>query len=412
MVRRYFGEERILDEALDVLVPAVYREAVEADESIEPIARARLEVATVDPLVVKATIPVRPNVELADYTAIRVAPEPITVDETRVDETLLTLRRRSATLEPVEREVRWRDVLRMDVKATVEERPLVEQEDAEIQLVEERDVLFDGFEEALLGHRKGDTVEFELTVPDGFSDPALAGKPARFTVLLKETKEEVLPEMDDEWTAQLGDGYASVEALRDRIRDDVRSHEEEQRNNRWHDQILGELVERSTIEFPPVMLEAEVDRLLHEHTGQQGHGKDLERALAAVGKTEAQVRAEFQPIAEMRLRRSLALSDVSEKEQIEVADEEVEVEIDRMTAGAGAQAAQLRQLFASDDGRSTVRRNLVTRKTLARLVEIATQDAGGDATAEQEKPRSKRKKSGGPKAAPADETENSEGQTT
>ncbi len=72
MVRRYFGEERILDEALDALVPDVYREAVRADESIDPIARPRLVVETTEPLVVKATIPVRPTIELGDYQAVRV----------------------------------------------------------------------------------------------------------------------------------------------------------------------------------------------------------------------------------------------------------------------------------------------------------------------------------------------------
>src|SRR5437899_11879279 len=72
MIRRYFGEERILDEALDSLLPSVYREAVEADQSIDPIARPRLVIETTEPLVVKATIPVRPTVELGDYHSVRV----------------------------------------------------------------------------------------------------------------------------------------------------------------------------------------------------------------------------------------------------------------------------------------------------------------------------------------------------
>lgn len=393
MIRRYFGEERILDEALDTLVPAVYREAIDADESIEPIARARLEIETVEPLVVKATIPVKPSVQLGDYQAVRVEQEPILVEEERVEETVQMLRRRAATLEPAERPIGWRDVVRMDVRGEVDGRTIVEQQDAEVQLNEDRDVLFPGFEEALIGHAKGEAVEFTLTVPHELRDESIAGKECAFTVEIKEIKAEILPELDDEFTKGLGDGYESVDALRERIRNDIREHEEEQRANRWHDQILGEIVERSTIEFPPVMVDAEVDRLLHDQTGQQGHGKELERQLAAMGRTEEQARAELAPIAETRLRRSLVLSEVAEAEKIEVADDEIEAEIDRMTAGAGAQGAQLRQLFASDEGRGTIRRNLLTRKTLARLVEIATQDGGAAApTAEEEKPRSKRKK--------------------
>jgi trigger factor len=398
MVRRYFGEERILDEALDVLVPVVYREAVEADESIDPIARPRLVVETTEPLVVKATIPVRPTIELGDYESVRVNVEPITVDEARVEETLQILRKRSATLEPIERELAWNDVARINVQATVEGETLVEQQDAEVQLVEDRDVLFPGFEEALLGHKKGEAFEFDLAVPEEIKSEKFAGKQAHFTVSVEETKEEVLPELDDEFTKQVGEGFETVDALRERIRDDIHKAEEERLNDRYHDEILGELVDRATVEFPPVMLESEVDRLLHDRAGHIERGEDLERYLAGIGKTEEEVREELRPIADIRLRRSLVLSKVSEAEHIEVADEEVDAEIEKLTSSAGPQGAQLRQLFSSEDGRGTIRRNLLTRKTLARLVEIATQDGAAEPTAEVEQPK---KKSRSKKAAEA-----------
>jgi FKBP-type peptidyl-prolyl cis-trans isomerase (trigger factor) len=101
------------------------------------------------------------------------------------------------------------------------------------------------------------------------------------------------------------------------------------------------------------------------------------------------VRAELRPVADIRLRRSLVLSEVAEAEHIEVAGEEIDAEIDKLTASAGAQGAQLRQFMSSEDGRGTLRRNLVTRKTLARLVEMATADGGAEPTAEVEKPKRK-----------------------
>jgi trigger factor len=398
MVRRYFGEERILDEALDVLVPVVYREAVEADESIDPIARPRLVVETTEPLVVKATIPVRPTVALGDYQAIRVKVEPIVVEESRVEETLQLLRKRGATLEPIERELAWNDVARFDVNGTVGDEPLVTQQEVEVQFVEDRDVLFPGFEEALLGHKKGDVVEFDLLVPEDAMSDKFAGKTARFTVTITETKEEILPELDDEFTKQLGEGYETVDALRDRIREDIRKNLEEQQNNRYHDEILNEMVDRATIEYPPVMVDVEVDRMLHEQAGHIEQGQDLERYLAGIGKTEEEVRAEMRPIADIRLRRSLVLSQVTGVEDIQAADEEIDAEIDKMTASAGAQGQQLRQMFSTDDARATIRRNLLTRKALERLVEIATQDgAAAEPTAEAETPKKKSRA----RAAPA-----------
>ncbi len=402
LVRQYFGEERILDEALDDLVPDIYREAVEADESIDPVARPRLVIETTEPLVVKATIPVRPTVELNDYAAVRVPAEAVTVEESRVDETLLTLRRRSATLEPVERGIQWRDVIRIQVEGAVGDESLIESQEAEVQFTEERDVLFPGFEEGVIGTAKGEEVEFDVDVPDAISDERFHGKQVHFKVQVIEVKEEVLPEMDADFTKAIGEGFETVEALRDRIRADIQKHEEEQRDNRYHDAILGDLVDRANIEFPPVMLEIEVDRLLHDQAGHMEKAEDMERYLASIGKTAEQFRAELEPIADIRLRRSLVLSKAAEAENIEVTDEDVASEIEEMTAAAGAQAPQLRQMFSSENGRDTIRRNLLTRKTLSRLVEIATQDGAAPAT-EETKPKRKRAKKSDAKATAAAE---------
>lgn len=386
MVRRYFGEERILDEALDVLVPLVYREAVQADETIDPIARPQLVVETTEPLVVKATIPVRPTVDIGDYRSVRVKTEEVTLDEERVEQTLQILRKRAATLEPVDRPLSWNDVARINLQATVGGEVLVKQQDAEVQLIEDRDVLFPGFEEALIGHAKGETIEFTLPVPEAIKDEKFAGKQADFSVSIEDVKEEVLPELNDEFTKQVGEGFETADALRERIRSDIAKAEQERLNDRYHDEILGELVDRAAIEFPPVMLDAEVDRLFHDQAGHLERGEQLQQYLNSIGKTEDEVRAELRPVADVRLRRSLVLSEVASAEHIEVEPEEIDAEIDRLVVSAGTQGAQLRQFMSSDDGRATIRRNLATRKTLERLVEIATQDGTAEPTAEVEVP--------------------------
>ncbi len=338
----------------------------------------------------KATIPVRPTVDLGDYQAVRIETQAVEVDDARVDETIEVLRRRAATHEPIERALGWRDIARIDLRAEVDGEPLVQQQEAEVQLSEERDVLFPGFEEQLIGHAKGAALEFDLAVPDDLNSEKFAGKQAHFAVNILETKEEVLPELDEEFAKAVGEGFESVDALRDRIRQDIEKAEQERLDEGYHDQILTKLVEGAAIEFPPVMLDSEVDRLLHDQAGHTERGEALERYLAAIGRTEDQVRAELQPIAELRLRRSLVLSKVADAENIEVTPDEVESEIETLTSSAGAQGDRLRELFGSPDGRGTIRRNLLTRKTLARLVEIATQDAG-KAAPEAEPPKRKKR---------------------
>jgi trigger factor len=397
MVARYFGEERILDEALDDLIPVVYREALEQDESIVPIAGPQLFVEKTEPLVVKATIPVRPTVDLGDYHSVRVETQPVVIDESRVDETLLALRRRAATHEPMEREIRWRDIVRIEVEGTVEvegkaptlvgpggealmaskqREPMVNRQEAEIQLSEERDVLFSGFEEHLLGKKKGDRLEFDLDVPENIDDAKYKGKQVHFTVSVLETKEEVLPEIDEEFAKAVGDGYDSVDALRARIREDLEKAEQERVDAGYHEQILAQMLERATLEYPPVMVDAEVDRILHDQFGHVQHEANFGQYLRSLGRTEDQMRAEYRPIADARLKNALLLSQAAEDERIEVTDGDVEAEVERLTASVptGPQAQQLKEMFTSEDGRATIRRNLKTSRTLARLVEIATQD--------------------------------------
>jgi trigger factor len=422
MVRRYFGEERILDEALDDLVPDVYREAIEADESIVPIARPQLIVEKTEPLVVKATIPVRPTVDLGDYASVRVETQPVEVEESRVDETLLALRRRAATHEPMERAIDWRDIVRLEVEGTIEvegaaptlvgpggeslmaskqREPLVNKQEAEIQLSEERDVLFPGFEEQLLGKKKGDRLEFDLDVPEGI-DEKYKGKQVRFTVTILETKEEVLPEVDEEFAKAVGDSYQSVDALRARIREDLERAEQERIDAGYHEQILAQMLERATLDYPPVMVDAEVDRMLHDQFGHVQHEANFGQYLRSLGRTEDQIRAEFRPIAEARLKNALILSQAAEDEKIEVTDDDVNAEVETMTSTVppGPQGEQIREMFASEDGRGTIRRNLKTSRTLARLVEIATQ---GGAAAKPKKASAKRKK-GAPEADTSSDT--------
>jgi trigger factor len=386
VLERHLGEHAILHEAVDRLLPQVYREALD-QESIDPIDRAEFELVTEEPLVVKFTVPVRPDVDLGDYVSLRLEREPVEVEAERVQEGLEGLRRRYATLEPVSRPIQWGDVLRADVRGMLDGSAFVQQEDAEFQLEEGRSISMPGFAEALIGHEKGDPFEFEVPVPDDASDEALRGKPARYEVTVKEIKQEVLPELDDDFARQVGEGFSDLEALRTRVEGDLRTALEEQAEHRFHDSILEALSERARIEYPPVLVEREVERLLREQTGAPaGPGgtsqAELERYLQRVGKSEEELRAELRPLAETRLRRSLVLSQVAEAEHIEVADSEVEAEIERLASGAGSQTEELRRLFSEQSAKESLRRSLMTRKTLERLVEIA---AAPD-TAPQEAP--------------------------
>lgn len=388
VLERHLGEGAVLHEALDRLMPQVYREALEQEE-IEPIDQARYELVTEEPLVAKFTVPVRPKVDLGDYTSLRVPREPVSVEPERVQDGLEALRHRYATFEPVDRPVQWGDILRAGVGGEIDGNTFVREEDAEFQLAEGRAISIPGFAEGLIGREKGAEFELELTVPDDAPDERLRGKEARYRVVIKELKQEVLPELDEDFARQVGEGFSDITALRSRVEADLLEALEREAERSYHDSALDALVERAQTEYPPVVIEREVERLLSEEVraaqpaGPQARGaserETLGRFLERAGKSEDELRKELEPIAEARIRRSLVLSELAEAEHIQVTDEEVEAEIGRMTAGVGDQADEVRRLFKTEAAKESLQRSLVTRRTLERLAEIASADVAPEA---------------------------------
>jgi trigger factor len=159
------------------------------------------------------------------------------------------------------------------------------------------------------------------------------------------------------------------------MQDDLQQAADETARRAYESMAIDALVNGTTLEFPAVLLEHEVDHVLDEQANldpRDPRAQDL--YIQRLGKTEEEVRESVRADADLRLRRSLVLSKFAEAENIEVTDEEIESELQTMAASAGEQGPAILQLFGSENGRDTMRRSLKTRKTLARLVEIT----GGD----------------------------------
>jgi trigger factor len=381
VLERHLGEHAVLHEAIDRLMPDVYQEALD-QEGIDPIDQAEYELVTEQPLVARFTVPVRPTIDLGDYTSLRVPNEPVVVEPERVQEQLEALRHRYASLEPVQRAIQWGDIVRADIEGTVAGRTIVREEDVEFQLAEGRTISLPGFAEELVGKEKGSDLEFEVTVPEDARDERARGQQAHYHVRIKEAKQELLPELDDEFARQVGEGFSDLAALRSRIEEDTRKALEMEAERRYHDRVLEALVDSAQLEYPPILVERDTDVLLREQYGSSpaagrsaaASRDQLERYLRQAGKSEEELRAELRPVAENRVRRSLVLSQLREAEHIDVTDDEVEAEISRMASGVGDQADDVRRLFSNDSAKESLRRSLMTTKTLKRLAQIASTD--------------------------------------
>jgi trigger factor len=370
MLERQIGRARVVREALDILIPEAYNQAIE-EQDVDAIDQPSIELVSDEPLSFKATVPVRPTVELGEYESVRVEREPFSIDEGEVDKALEELQRRYAVHEPVERPVQISDIVRADVRGVIDGNEVYKEDDAELRLREGATILLPGIAEGLIGADKGVPRDIAVSVPEG--ERPLSGKSGTFTVTVKEVKEERLPALNDDFARDVGEGFASLDALRDRLRNDIRGRVDAEVEEAYRDKAVGALVDSAKmIEFPPVMVEREIERLIQD---QARHlGLEVEQYLANARRTREQLHEELKDVATERVRRSLALTRLAEQEEIKAKDEEVDAEVDRLAGSSGQQAEQLRKLFGSPDGRAAIARSLVTRKTMDRLAEIASRD--------------------------------------
>jgi trigger factor len=390
LIEKQLGRHRLLDEAMEILVPDAYKEAIE-DQNLDPIANPSLELVSHEPFVFKATVPLKPDIDIGDYKSLRVPKPPVTVSEEQVEDTLTTLRRRYGTVEPVDRPARKGDVIRGSISVEVDGSKLYEQEDIEYRLSDESLQSLPGLADAIVGLSKGADETRKLKVGEDFEDPRLAGKEVTYHAVIEDVKEEKLAELNDDFAKEVGEGFDSLEALKERLQSDILSVEEDAALHSYHNEVIEALVAQSTLEYPSVLLEREIDRILEEQANLDPRDpRAQELYIARIGKTEEEVRDEVREAAEARLRRSLVLTRFAEAENISVTHEEIDAEIDRMASSAGEQADAIRRVFGTESGHATVERTLLTRKTLEKLVELASEGSAEEAP-KAAKPAKKRR---------------------
>lgn len=385
MLERYIGREALLEEALELLVPQLLSQAIE-EQGIDVIAQPEIEITQTDPVTFKATVQVRPTVELGDYRELSIAVDQVEVAEEEVNKVIEQIRYQHAPWEPAERPIKFGDLVTIDVTGSMAGRftPTVSgQSGADDSLLDKRDLQFEvlqglpfpvpGFAEELEGLEKGQEKEFAISLPTDYGTSELAGKECRFKVLVSEIKEKKLPELNDEFAKSIGDGFETLGALRERIASNLRLMAEDEARRRHEEKVIDAVVELSKVESPPLLVERDIDRLIAEQEMELRESRiSLKDYLRSRRKTEEELKEELRPIATKRVTQSLVLAKVVEAEGIEVTDEEIDSEVEALAQGAGEQGEELRKFFNSPAARRSLEERLLSIKTVKRLVELAS----------------------------------------
>jgi trigger factor len=371
MLERYVNQERLKERVMELVAAPAYREALQQEE-VTPYTDPEVDfsdLADGQPWQFKATVPTPPQVKLGETEGISVERPVYEVTDEDIDRQIETLRNEHSRLEKIEdRGVQEGDVLIAEMTVTPEgEEPPAEPRRSLVRIGDN----IPGFDEAVMGQKIDEERTFELTYPEDHQDAARAGKKANFQVKVASINQKVLPEVTDEWIKSITP-FETVQDLRDAIKTQQEVSVKDISDRVAEGRIIEELISRSELEFPGVMVQEEMQEEAH----QLGHDLETrkmsyEEYLASAGMTKEQHEAALLENATERVRSFLVLRELAKREGIEVGNDELAAEFGRLAMENKWSEEDARRIIRDDRRRTQVANIVMRRKLKDKLFELA-----------------------------------------
>jgi trigger factor len=371
IVESQLGRDTLVHEALEFMIPESLDKVLK-DEDIRAFIEPQLEMIDTAPVSFKAVVPLEPIVDLGEFLSIRLERDEVEVTDEQVEQVLEELRFESAPWEPVERPVAFGDQVTMNVKGNIGGEQAIDDEAIDFIPQQDNNLPLPGFSIYLEGMTEGQSKEFTLSVPDDYPQQDYAGKECRFNVDMIAIKEKNLPELDDEFAKGVRDGFETLDALSDHIRQRLNEEAEAAATRRLELSSLEEVKKLAKIEASELVYQRELDLMYEERERSlRNQRMDMELYLSYVGQTEEELREQMKPQAEDRLNTVLLLRKLADVENIDISDEDVDDEITNLITSTGGESeAAMKQALSTDNAKESIRTSLMNRKIMARLVEI------------------------------------------
>ena len=380
IVESHLGRATLVQEALEFMIPESLDQVLREQE-IRAFAEPQLEVLDLEPVSFKAVVPLEPEVDLGEFRSIRVESPPVEIGQDDVGRVLENLQYESAPWEPVERPVAFGDQVTLNVTGNIAGEDAISDEGVDYVPQMDNDLPLPGFSVYLEGMTEGQEKEFTLAVPEEYPQENYAGKECHFHVEVVAVKEKQLPELDDEFAKGVLEGFESMEALSEHIRQRLTEEGEATAQREMERNILDEVKKLANIQASELIYQREMESIREDHERRLRNQRlDMDTYLSFIGQTEEEWSEQLRPQAEERLATFLVMRKLAEQEAIEVNPEDIDAEIDRLTENSAEESVEsLRRVLNSEDSRESIRSSLLNRKVLAYLVEIARTNGESEA---------------------------------
>lgn len=375
VLENFIGKAPLYDEALDFLLPQAYKHAVEST-AIEPIDRPEVEVVQLEegrPLIFKARVEVKPEVNLPEYRGMEVVKKKIPVTDADVENALKAIQERHARLVSVEDgEVVAGDLVTVDFQGYLdgEARPDLRAEGYTYEVGSGR--MPEEWEKGLLGVKLGEERDIKIAYPSDHPEQQLAGEEVTFHVAVKEIKRKEVSPLDDEFARDVSE-FDTLEELKEDLRSKLEEDAARRAEAEVRRQAISFVVDKSEVEIPEVLVERQIDSYIEDLKRRaEANRVYLDEYLERRGTTLEALREEFRPEAERRVKTDLVLGAIAKKEGIRVSEEEIEEKIKEMAERYRQQPEVMRKIIESQvGGLESIKDELLISKTIDLLVREA-----------------------------------------
>ena len=373
MIEKMYGVEIFYEDAANELIPEAYEKALEECEE-DIVSSPKVDVVQIEkgkPFIFTAEVALKPEVTLGKYKGVKVDKVEVVVTEEEVNAQIEKERENSArTITVDNRPVKNGDITTIDFEGFVDGVAFEGGKGTDYPLTIGSGAFIPGFEEQLVGAELGKEVEVNVTFPEEYHAPDLAGKPAVFKCTVKDIKEKELPELDDEFASEVST-FDTLAEYKEDVKKSLEMQKADAAKRAKEEAAIDAVVADAKMEIPEAMIETEQRQMIDEFAQRlQMQGLSMEQYMQFTGMNPQMLLEQTKGQAEQRIKTRLVLEAVAKAENMEISEEEFEEEVKRMSERYQMEASQITEMLGAK-GKEQVKADLAVSKAVDFIVENA-----------------------------------------
>ena len=372
IVEKYYGPEIFYEDAFNEVAQEALEEAVE-ENKLDVVSRPEVDVKQMEKgkdLIFTVVMQTKPEAEVSKYKGIEIKKVEYNVTDEDVEHELHHMQEHNSRLISVDdRAVESGDTTTIDFEGSVDGVPFEGGKAENYDLEIGSNTFIPGFEDQIIGMKIDEEKDVKVKFPEEYFSKELAGKDAVFKVKLHEIKKKELPELDDEFAKDVSE-FDTLDELKADIKAKQEKQNEEKAKYETQDAVIKALCEKTKVKIPSGMVEMEVENMLKDFEQRLAYqGLNLAQYFKMMGKTEEEVKKEYEPQAIEGIKSRLALEAVIKAEKIEATDKEVEDKMKEMAKNYGKENDE--EFLKNENVRNYIKQGLESEKAIDFLVKNA-----------------------------------------